>query len=161
MDATENLRLKKLIRWLIGQGIASSQDELAQKLGYTRSSFSLIVNEKVKLSPKFINRLCMLDHRINRHWVMTGEGEMILEDKNLKMEGGLFDQGGENHKENEKNLQLLVNALNEKERELEGQKILVSMLTEKVQDLTRKVQNQDEVIRHLTKGDDKTKLFKI
>jgi transcriptional regulator with XRE-family HTH domain len=144
MDATENLRLKKLIRWLIGQGIASSQDELAQKLGYTRSSFSLIVNEKVKLSPKFINRLCMLDHRINRHWVMTGEGEMILEDKNLKMEGELFDQGGENHKENEKNIEILNKKLYESEQELERQRLIVKVLIEKIQEMNKKTSTVGE-----------------
>ena len=49
-------RLKKVINWLIFQEIAENERALADLLGYTKSSFSQIVNGKVPLSDKFIKK---------------------------------------------------------------------------------------------------------
>lgn len=72
-------RLKKLCKWLIYSDYAENDKELSQLLGYTRSSFSQILNEKVPLSDKFIDKICDLDKNINKVWINTGEGQMLLE----------------------------------------------------------------------------------
>lgn len=78
-------RIKKVVKWLIYMGIGDSEKEIAERLGYTKSSFSQIVNGKVPLSDKFIGKLCSLDDNINFVWVQSGEGEMFLKD-NLNSE---------------------------------------------------------------------------
>ena len=72
-------RIKKVINWLIYKEIGESEKEIAERLGYTKSSFSQIVNGKVPLSDKFISKMCSLDENINLVWVQSGEGEMFLE----------------------------------------------------------------------------------
>jgi hypothetical protein len=47
-------------------------------LGYTKSSFSQILNGKVPLSEKFVKKLCSLDENINGVWILEGDGEMLL-----------------------------------------------------------------------------------
>ncbi len=77
-SAAQRERVKKVMRWLISGGYASSQRELAQLMGYRESSLSQIVNGRVPLSMKFLNRLCALDHNIRLEWLLTGEGVMIV-----------------------------------------------------------------------------------
>ena len=72
-------RIKKVINWLIYKEIGESEKEIAERLGYTKSSFSQIVNGKLPLSDKFISKLCSLDENINLVWVQSGEGEMFIE----------------------------------------------------------------------------------
>lgn len=73
-------RLKKAINWLIFQEIAENERALAELLGYTKSSFSQIVNGKVPLSDKFVKSLCALDENINEVWIKTGEGGLFKND---------------------------------------------------------------------------------
>lgn len=56
---------------------AENERELAEKLGYTKSSFSQIVNGKVPLSERFVQKLASVDKNINEVWIMTGEGNML------------------------------------------------------------------------------------
>lgn len=70
-------RLKKLCKWLIYIGYADNDAELATKLGYTKSSFSQIINEKVPLSDKFIDKICAVDENINKVWINAEKGEML------------------------------------------------------------------------------------
>ena len=70
-------RVKKVIKWLIYMEYAENQDELAQHLGYSKSSFSQLVNGKVPLSGKFIGKLCQLDSNINKNWILTGKEAMF------------------------------------------------------------------------------------
>lgn len=71
-------RVKKVCKWLIYTDFADNDKELATKLGYTKSSFSQIVNQKVKTSDKFLENLCKADENINKVWVFSGEGRMLL-----------------------------------------------------------------------------------
>lgn len=85
-------RLKRAINWLIFQEVAENETELAEKLGYRKSSFSQIVNGKVPLAEKFINRLCSLDENINGVWILTGEGDLLIsgENNNPNGQNGVF-----------------------------------------------------------------------
>lgn len=85
MNATQ--RIKKVVNWLIFQEIADNERDLADKLGYTKSSFSQIVNGKVPLSEKFVKKLCALDENINEVWVSEGAGTMFK--NNLNSENGV------------------------------------------------------------------------
>lgn len=79
---TDIQRIKKVINWLIFQEVAESEKQLADLLGYTKSSFSQIVNGKVPLSEKFVKKLCGLDENINEVWVLKGEGSMFKNNPN-------------------------------------------------------------------------------
>ena len=74
---TETQRVKKVINWLVFMEYAENERELAEKLGYTKSSFSKIVNGKVPLSERFVQKLASVDRNINEVWIMTGEGNML------------------------------------------------------------------------------------
>ena len=74
---TETQRVKKVINWLVFKEYAENERELAEKLGYTKSSFSQIVNGKVPLSERFVQKLASVDRNINEVWIMTGEGNML------------------------------------------------------------------------------------
>lgn len=74
---TETQRVKKVINWLVFMEYAKNERELAEKLGYTKSSFSQIVNGKVPLSERFVQKLASVDRNINEVWIMTGEGNML------------------------------------------------------------------------------------
>ena len=78
MDITQ--RIRKAINWLIFQDVAESEKEIADRLGYTKSSFSQIVNGKVPLSEKFVRKLCSLDENINDVWITNGEGSLLKTD---------------------------------------------------------------------------------
>lgn len=71
-------RLRKVINWLIFTEYAENERDLAEKLGYTKSSFSQIVNGKVPLAEKFVKKLCSADENINEVWIVDGKGEMFL-----------------------------------------------------------------------------------
>lgn len=74
---TGTQRIKKVINWLVFMEYAENERELAEKLGYTKSSFSQIINGKVPLSERFVQKLASVDRNINEVWIMTGEGNML------------------------------------------------------------------------------------
>lgn len=87
-------RIRKTINWLLFKGVAENDRELAEILGYTKSSFSQIVNGRVPLSDKFVKKLCRFDENINEVWILTGEGEIFKSaaDTNLNSENGVTIQ---------------------------------------------------------------------
>lgn len=74
---TDIQRIKKVINWLIFQEVAENDRALSELLGYTKSSFSQIVNGRVPISDKFVKKLCSLDENINEVWVLREEGTMF------------------------------------------------------------------------------------
>lgn len=72
-----NDNLKKTVKWLIMQGKAGSQRELALQLGYNPSAFSQILNGHVPVSDKFLMRLSSFEPLLNIDWVRTGRGSML------------------------------------------------------------------------------------
>jgi transcriptional regulator with XRE-family HTH domain len=71
------LKVRMVCKWLIFNDYADNDSELAKLIGYTKSSFSQIMNEKVPISSKFIDKLCGLDKNINKVWILRNEGEML------------------------------------------------------------------------------------
>lgn len=64
MSDVDLKRVIKVIDWAIYKGIISNRKDLAEKLGYTESSLSQILNGKVNLSDRFINNLSNIDERV-------------------------------------------------------------------------------------------------
>ena len=81
---TEIQRVKKVVDWLIFQEKIKSRKELAEKMGYTESSMSQILNEKVPLSEKFIKKLSIMDDSINEDWLLAEKGEMLKNSQQMK-----------------------------------------------------------------------------
>lgn len=79
---TEVQRIKKVVNWLIFQGVAENEKEIADILNYRKSSFSQILNGKVPLSEKFVKKLAGLDDNINEVWILSGKGEMFKNNPN-------------------------------------------------------------------------------
>ncbi|NDV47504.1 peptidase S24 [Paludibacter sp. 221] len=74
---SENERLKKVILWLISQGIVDSQENLAQKLGYNASSVSQIVTGRKPLSEKFVRKVISLSEKINSDYLLGVSDDML------------------------------------------------------------------------------------
>lgn len=79
-------RIRKVINWLIYNEVGFNDNDISEKLGYTKSSFSQIVNGKTPISDKFLNKLCSLDRNINIVWIKDGTGLMFKEESALKVE---------------------------------------------------------------------------
>ena len=79
-------RVTKVIDWLIFEKKIKSRRELAQKMGYTESSMSQILNKKVALSDKFIKKFSIIDGSINENWLLIGEGEMLKQTESIVSE---------------------------------------------------------------------------
>lgn len=78
-------RLKLIVKWIIGAGYASTQKDVGVLLGYkNESSFSQLLNGKKTLPSSFIKKLNDIDNRIDGSWLLTGEGDMIKNQSNVK-----------------------------------------------------------------------------
>lgn len=76
----ENERVKKVILWLTSQGIIESQIDLAQKIGYHRTSISHIINGVKPVSEKFVRNLSKLSEKINPDYLLGNDDVMIFAD---------------------------------------------------------------------------------
>ena len=76
-------RIKKVINWLIFNEFAENEAGIALKLGYTKSSLSQILNGKVPISDRFIEKLCEADSNINKVWLTHSKGEMLKNYQNI------------------------------------------------------------------------------
>lgn len=76
-------RNKILVRHLISKGFVISQKELGKQLGYgNESSFSQVINGKVAMPKDFTTKIKTLYPQINTDWLLSGEGEMIINTDN-------------------------------------------------------------------------------
>ena len=71
-----NDRLKKAILWLIGNGHAATQEDLAELLGLNKSYLSQVVSGKKPVSAKLITHLCAVFPELNKDYLLTGSGEI-------------------------------------------------------------------------------------
>ena len=83
---TEIERIKIVVKTLIGLGVEKTQEGIGKLMGYSnKSSFSQVLNGKVPISKDFIDKLCNLDSRISREWVINGSGNVFAtENENNK-----------------------------------------------------------------------------
>lgn len=131
-------RIRKAINWLLFKGVAENDRELAEKLDYTKSSFSQIVNGRVPLSEKFVKKLCRLDKNINEVWILAGEGEMFKSEKesNLNRENVVTIQ-----KDVWNVLQQQAASLASKDKQIDE---LMSLLKEQIADNKKAIARQED-----------------
>jgi len=72
----ENERLKKVIFWLISQGMAQTQEDVANKIGINPGYLSQLVSGIRPISNKFIKTLCRVFDKLNSNYVLSGIGEI-------------------------------------------------------------------------------------
>ena len=93
---TELQRITKYIDWLIFERKVKSRRDLADKMGYTESSLSQILNDKVALSIRFIKKLSKTNSAVSEEWLLTGEGDMLKTDSkevsSIEMPKEVFDR---------------------------------------------------------------------
>lgn len=136
-------RVKAVCKWLIYKDYADNDKELADLIGYTKSSFSQIMNGKVPLSSKFIDKLCSLDDNINKVWVLRNEGDML---KNIEHK---FNASNENIKILERENKMLSNMIKDKDKLIDALEYKISILSknEVSQDKSKSSNPVADVIR--------------
>lgn len=71
-------RMKKAYEYLRFQGIAGTQEDVADMLNRQRTNVSSALNGNPKyLTDKFIENFCKTFGTINPNWLLTGEGSML------------------------------------------------------------------------------------
>lgn len=81
---------------MIEEGVISSQKDLGAKLGYSNeATISQIINGKVKEPKNFIERISILFPDLNKSWLETGEGKMLLSSGSCQTFNGDIN-GGDN-----------------------------------------------------------------
>ena len=86
---TDTERIKIAIKWLIGSGIAKTQEGIGLLMGYSnKSAFSQVVNNPDKRPEDFVVRLCNLNNALNKNWLLTGEGSMLKNTDQPVSQGG-------------------------------------------------------------------------
>jgi len=74
----ETKRIKEAIKYMIGTGIAKTQQQLGGLIGYTnKSALSQAINKEDSRPDDFAERLAELCPSLNLMWIKTGEGEML------------------------------------------------------------------------------------
>lgn len=77
MKYSLNQRVADVVKFLIFSNAALDKQDLSKKIGYNASSFSQIINGRVPVSDRFVERLLAFAPNINEKWLLTGEGEML------------------------------------------------------------------------------------
>ena len=107
-------------------------------MGYTKSSFSQIVNGRVPLSDKFAKKLCRLDANINEVWILTGEGGMFKNEYETNL-------NGENSVTIQKDIWTVIqqqaNSLASKDRQIDE---LMKLLKEQIAENKKMVARQED-----------------
>lgn len=96
---TDLQRIKIAVKTLISLGVEKNQEGVGKLMGYSnKASFSHILNGKVPISKDFIDKLCGLDSRISKSWVIDGIGNVFADEtENNKL---VYNSKLENAKKN-------------------------------------------------------------
>lgn len=86
----QNQRVKRAIKYLLAEDLGRNQRDLAEKLGYTESSFSQLLNGKTPISRPFLKKLYVMCPNLNPDWLENGEGEMFT---NVNGSGNVIQAG--------------------------------------------------------------------
>lgn len=147
----EILRLRKVISWLIYEDYAKNETNLAETLGYNKSSFSQVVNGKVPLSDRFLNKLYIFNTNINKNWIRTGEGTMLESDESsINIQGGniiIADEAKDNQV-GKKNIKYGLFGSKQKMEELMAK---INILEQENELLKKTVQQQEKMIQRYEK----------
>lgn len=82
---TELERIKIAVKTLISLGIGKNQEEIGTLMGYkSKSAFSQILTAKVPIPSGFVDKLCNLDERLEKKWIICEEGNVLKGDLKSK-----------------------------------------------------------------------------
>lgn len=130
-------RAKSVVRWLMYNGVSNTQKGIAKKLGYNDAVLSQILNGKVPMSMKFIDKLCSMNKFLNKQWLIKGTGNMLDDEIDDYSENVVLDEAQGNI-----NKDVLV-------RILENQTKVIDRLTIQMEALMMSVRKQQEQIEYL------------
>lgn len=74
----DNNRVVNVIEWLIEHGIVANKSDLAEKIGYNRSSISHIISGSKPLSDKFAYKLTQLSENLNPRYLLGTDDTMVF-----------------------------------------------------------------------------------
>lgn len=131
-------RAKSVVRWLMYNGVSNTQKGIAKKLGYNDAVLSQILNGKVPMSMKFIDKLCSMNKFLNKQWLIKGTGNMLDDEIDDYSETVVLDNAQSANINNE----VLV-------RILENQTKVTDRLTIQIEALMMSVRKQQEQIEYL------------
>lgn len=94
--AADLQRVTRVVEWLVYKQIVENRRDLAEKMGYTESSLSQILNGKVSLSEKFIKKLANMSDEIDLDWLLTGNSKGQTIGNIGHMSGGAIVSGSHN-----------------------------------------------------------------
>lgn len=82
---TELERIKIAVKALVSLGVAKNQEGIGELMGYkSKSAFSQILNGKVPLPSDFVDRLCKLDNRLVKMWIINEVGDVLRKKEQSK-----------------------------------------------------------------------------
>ncbi len=85
MDKKE--RFNKAFSFLKYENVIRTQDDVARKMGASRSNISSALNgKKSALTDNFLMRFCTVFKQISLDWLITGKGDMLTVAPNFKSE---------------------------------------------------------------------------
>lgn len=77
MGIVENNRLKEVISFLKKERVIYNESDFAKQIEIGKSFLSDIKAGRKVLSEQLVLKICKLEPRVNKTWLLTGEGEML------------------------------------------------------------------------------------
>lgn len=139
-------RLRKVVNWLIFNDLVESQNDLAARLGYSSSYMSQVMSSAKVVLESFIGKVCSLDKNLSSTWVLTGEGNMFLNNPFSEFSGVSGSPDPSSHSEVvvDASVWAVVKAQAEslaaRDRQVDE---LISMLRSQIEDLKKASAQQD------------------
>lgn len=145
-----NEKLKKVIFWVISQGMAESQEEIAYKLGINPQYLSQVVTGKKPLSTKLAKNFVKIFNNINLDYLL-GVSEVMLKSETADNNSGLV-----NANQSHPGISDLIKAINNISeaalKNADSDKIRAEAELKRAEAEDRNSRNMEELIKLLTSG---------
>ena len=96
MGVVENKRLKEVISFLKKERVIYNESDLAKQIDIGKSFLSDIKAGRKIMSEQLVLKICGLEPRINKTWLLTGKGNMLDTSCN-SIEGSQFSSSSDLH----------------------------------------------------------------
>ncbi len=77
----DHQRLKNLLEVLIQRRIVYNQKDFAEIAGIGATQMTMLLNGTRPFSELYINKICKAFPTVSKDWLLTGDGDVILEKK--------------------------------------------------------------------------------
>ena len=114
-------RYKLLVAYIKEHGIAKSQKDLGEKLGYTNESgFSQIITGRVPEPRDFHIKLKSLVPNLNTEWLNTGNGDMFIDGHSTNIvQSGIVNGNNTQTNSSSEEIKRLLNLLESKDKQID------------------------------------------